>query len=118
MSLEAKIDALIVALEANTASRAGDKAAGSAASGKPAGKPAAGKPAKPKHSAEQVKTAVMSVKDTIDADTAKALIEEFAGEGEKLAKLLTLPEHFDAVVARSKELLEGAGDDAADDDDI
>lgn len=120
MSLEAKIDALIVALEANTAARQGDKATGSAGTAKAGAadkKAADKKPAKPKASVEQVKTAVMSVKDTIDSETAKGLIEKYAGDGEKLAKLLTLPEHFDAVVAEAKELLEAAGGDEAEDED-
>lgn len=122
MSLEAKIDALIVALEANTAARNAEKAAGTTG-GKTgtAGKTDAKAGAKPKNTVEQMKTAVMSVKETIDPATAKALIEEFAGAGKKLADLAAMPGKFDAVVAKATELLDaaaaGGDDDNGDDDD-
>lgn len=115
MSLEAKIDELIVAINANTAARKGE--AGAAATGGKPDKPKVDKtPPKSKYTATQVQTAVVEVKDAKGSDAAKEIIEKYAGEGEKLAKLITMPEKFEAVMAACAEAL--ADDGSGDDDDI
>lgn len=75
---------------------------------------------KPKNTVEQMKAAVMEVKEKVGSDEAKALIEKMAGKkGAKLADLANLPAKFDETVAEAEALLGAAGDDEeADEDDI
>lgn len=92
---------------------------GGAAAGK-ADKPAAGSKTtaskKPKNTVEQMKAAVMSVKEKVGADDAKALIEKMVGKkGAKLADLANLPDKFDATVEAAEALL--TPDDADEDAD-
>lgn len=117
------------ALEENTAAitrladileKGGGVGAGGTTTG--GGKAAGGKAAgakKPKNTAEQVKAAIMKVKDDVSADAAKAIIEKHAGKGKKLADLANDPSLFDAAVADAEAALADADDGDADaDDDI
>lgn len=90
----------------------GDKPAKPAKTEKPA-KPAAKKPTV---TVEQMKAAVMEVKEKVGADEAKAIIAEYGGEGAKLAALSNLPEKWDEIVADCTTALEGVnGSDDGDD---
>lgn len=90
---------------------------------KPAGKPAAGKPAagaKPKATFEDVKTAVIEVKDRIDEPTAKAILEKHGGKGSKLAAVANKPEIWAKILASCSAAiaaLDDAGDEPAGDED-
>lgn len=96
-SLEERIDSLTSAV-----TRLADlMEAGGGASAAP-DKPKADKPkagAKPKKTADDVKAAIVLVKDTIGEDDARAIIQKHAGAGKKLADLVAMPAKFDAVCA-------------------
>ena len=115
-SLEEKIDKLTAAVEANTAAvlAGGGKPAASGGKAADTAKPIA--KTKTKFTAAQVQAAVVNVKDTISSDKAKEIIEEHAGEGAKLAKLTTMPEVFDAVMASCEAAINEAGDGGGEDD--
>lgn len=116
MSLEAKI-------EANTAAvtrladlmEAGGAAAPKAAAAAKAAAPKAA--AKTKITADQIKAAIVGVKDTVGADEARELIERHAGDGKKLADLILMPATFEAVMADCAAAMEGGGEEAAAEDD-
>lgn len=119
-SLEERIDALTAAVVKLTDLMAGG-AALPAASGKD--KPAAGKdkPAatrKPKITAAEVQAAIVEVKEKHGQERAREIIEEHGGSGTKLAKLVTMPDKFEAVMASCKEALEEEDAGDGDDDDI
>lgn len=86
-----------------------------AAAGKPPAAAAAAK--KPKFTFEQVSTAVMEIKDTISKDTARECIEGICGEGVKLAAVQTMPQHWDALVAKCKETMDENDEAPAEDPD-
>lgn len=101
--LEEKIDALTAAINKLNANLEKGGTAGAATGGKAAPKPA-GKP-KPKYTADQVKSAVMEVKDTIGAAAATALITSVGDGAVKLAELIQKPECFDAAVEAAQAAL-------------
>lgn len=110
MSLEEKIAALTVAIEANTAAV---KAGGGtpAAAGKPAGKgtgAAAATTTKPKHTREELVAALGQVKEKSDAATAREL---FKAHAEKMAGIPEgkIDEVFAAATAKIAELDGAAG---------
>lgn len=109
MAIEEAMDRLAAALDRNT----------EAHGGKPAGKgaPAAGAakttPAAGKVTMEQVKAAVMGVKDSMGRPAALKVIKDFGKAGELNA---IKPAQYSAVLARCAELMgEGESDDATDD---
>lgn len=116
------------ALEENTAAltrlaevleKGGGVGAGGTTTGGAKASAKSGGAKKPKNTAEQVKAAIMKVKDDVSADAAKAIIEKHAGKGKKLADLANDPSLFDAAVADAEAALEEAGGDEPDaDDDI
>lgn len=117
MSLEAKIESLIEALNANTAALKGAKP-GSTGTGDTASKGGKGgksAPAeeKPKHNAEQVKAAAVKVKDKLGTSAAKDLIKE-VGKADELMKIK--PENYDAFVAAAEKALAGADEEEGGDD--
>lgn len=95
---------------------------GGATGGKPAGKPAAsGKPAgKPKTTFDEVKAAVIDVKDRIDEPSAKAILEKHAGKGAKLAAIANKPETWDKIMAACEAAVAALDDEppAEEDDGI
>jgi hypothetical protein len=112
--LEEKVERLtseIVKLREAIEKNKGGAAAGSTA-GKPAEKTAEktkpGK-AKSKYTPDQIKAAVIKVKDDIDADAAKAIIDDAGCSG--LAELITMTEKFDEVMAACEAALAGGGDE-------
>lgn len=129
-SLEERIDALTAAtnrladlMEANggggSTGTTAPKTTAAAAPKTTTKKPAASKPTK---TAEDVKAAVVSVKDTISPDDARAIIEAHAGAGKKLADLITMPAKFDAVCQACADALAAAAEnpeeeEAAEEDD-
>lgn len=124
-SLEEQITALTSAVNTlNTTLVAQAKAGGGTAAtaattgGAATTKPATTKPAKAKPTAtdEQMKAALMALREAKGAPAAKALIDKHAGkEGSKMAVLSNMPETWDAVVAECAELM--AEEPAADEDE-
>lgn len=111
--LTAEIVKLREAYEKGAKGGATTTTADAGADKKPADKKAADKkPAKTKFTAEQVKTAVIKVKDEVGEDAAKAVISGSGCSG--LAALIAKPEVFDSVMAACEEALAGGGDDADD----
>lgn len=120
--LEEKIERLtaeIVKLRESNEKLAGGKATGGGSAttedaGKGKGsKGAAGK--KSKHKPDEVKAAVIKVKDEVSKDAAQKIIKDAGCDG--LAELQTKPETFDAVMAACAAALAGDGDDDDNDDD-
>lgn len=107
MSLEAKIEALTAAVEANTAALKGAKggAPGTADPGK--GKSGKTSAVVPKNNIEAVKAAAVKVKDKLGREKAKELIAD-PGMAEELAKMK--PENYDAFVSACEAALSDDGD--------
>ena len=123
MSVDAKIDALIAALNANTealkAAGTGTAATASAEKSetKPKGKGAAAtKEDAPKITQDQVNAALIKIKDDFGMDEAKKVIKEF-GKVDKMAEIKPAQYQavYDAAVAKHAELSEG-GAGGSDDD--
>lgn len=91
-------------------------AAGKAATGGKGATTTGGKGATVKVTVEQVKAAVIKVKDEIGEDEAKTVIEKFAGKKKKLADLVQMPAKFAEVVAFCAKVIED-GELPADEDD-
>jgi len=120
MSVDAKIDALIAALNANT--EALKAAAVAAVSDKTETKTGKGKTTEktkdeaPKVTQEQVNAALIKIKDDFGMDEAKKVIKEF-GKVDKMAEIKPAQYQavLDAAVAKHAELSEvgsgGSGDD-------
>ncbi len=95
-----------------------EKSGGSpAASGEKAtaGKATAGKATakKSKFTADQIKAAVIKVKDEVGQDAAQKVIKDAGAKG--LAELITMTDKFDAAMAACEEALT-AGEDGGDED--
>jgi hypothetical protein len=117
MSLEEKIDELIVALNKNTAAHAGKggAAAEPAASGKR--KPAAAAADEgPKVKADDVKAALMKVKEDVGTPAAKKIISDAGADD--MADLLTKPKLFAKVMTACEAALEGGGDEEDEGDGL
>lgn len=114
--LEEKIDALTAAVKENTAAILGKGGAAAPAAGaKGPGRPA-GATAKPKFTAEQVKAAVVGVKESKGTDVAKALISDAGAKD--LADLLTKSAKFADVMAACEAALAEEADEEAVEDDL
>jgi hypothetical protein len=127
MALEEKIDQLtaaVISLTAKIGAEGGNVASGkgstttaagakNTAAGAKAGKAAS---SKPKHTPDDVKTAVLEVKAKKGDDAAREVIEGAIGEGGKLAQLLTTPDKFAKAMELATAALE-AEDDYGDDED-
>ena len=122
--LEEKIDALTAAIKENTAELKKAQASG-AVPGKTASSDDGDAPAKPPKGKkgpkpEDVKAAVVKVKDEIDQDAAKAIIKKAGAKD--LAALLAMPDKFASVLAACEAALAAAGvdedDESEDDDDL
>lgn len=111
MPLEDEIIGLRADIRTLTAAILGGKAAAPGVADKP-GKENK-EPAKPKHTAEEVTSMCVRVKNEIDADTAKKLIKDF-GKADALAKVQ--PASFDALYAAAEATLAQAAEAAAKDD--
>lgn len=127
-SLEERVETLTTAVERLTAvieaNGVGGGAATTAAPAKAAAKadkPAAAAPkkaaAKAKFTADQVKAAIVNVKDTVSEEAAREIIQEHAGEGKKLADLVTMPSVFEAVMASCEAALAGGDEEEAEEGD-
>jgi replicative superfamily II helicase len=109
------MEALIAAVEANTAAvekmtaalAAGGAAPAKAADKKPPAKQA--EKAKSQFTAEQVRDKFIELKDATDEATAKTTIE--AQGVKKLAELVADPSKWDAAMAAAQELIDAAADD-------
>lgn len=117
--LEEKIDALTTQVkrlaDLYEGGKGGAPAAGATAA--KADKPKADKPKATKHTAAAVSAAIQEVKEKVGTDVAKAIIEEHAGSGAKLAVLMTKPEKFDAAMASCEAAIAALADGGDDDDD-
>lgn len=117
--LEEKIDALTAALKENTATvkKHIEALGGSAGSGSGETAEASGgkKDKKSKFTADQVKAAVVKVKEEKGQDAAKAIISDAGAKN--LAELVTLPKKFDSVMAACEAALAATDDDNEDEDD-
>jgi len=123
MSIETKLDALIAAIEANTAALTGSKPAAAAkptAAEKPAAapdKPARGRPAaaKSEHSKDEVMAALNEVKEAHGIEAAREIL---GAHGYK--KMVDMKDKdFDAIYDAAKAKMgegEDGGDGAGDDD--
>ncbi len=113
--LEEKIERLIVAVTALNETQTkllalqGGKPAAAAAAPAKGAAAAKGAAKKSKFTADQIKTAVIKVKDEIDEDAAKEIISNAGASG--LAELITMTEAYDGVMAACEEALAGGGDD-------
>lgn len=114
MSLEQKIEALTVAVEALTAAmKGGAPAAGKAATPAPAAAKTTKAEYKAEHTADQMKAALTKVKETLGTGEAKAIIKD-VGKADKMADI-TDPKLIDACYkAATAKLEEQSG---GDDDD-
>jgi adenylosuccinate synthase len=116
--LEDKIERLtaeIIKLREALEKKAGStgEGTGAATADKAAGKKAAAK--KSKYTAEQVKAAVVKVKDEISKEKAQEIIKGAGAAG--LAELITQTDKFDDVMAACEAAhAEAAGGDEDDDD--
>lgn len=108
--LEEKIDALIAAVKANTAALTGK---GGGAAGGTAGTGKAGTTGGSKITFEQVKAAVVKVKDAKGKPAAQKIIRE-AGKAAELASIKA--PQYEAVIEACKEALE-EGEDAGGGED-
>lgn len=115
MSLEAKMDELIGALNANTEAHGGKAIRGTV------GKPVAGKPAAApgKLTAEMVKAAVLGVRDAFDKQSAIALIKKHAKAGDIAGiKPSFYQAVLDACEAKMAEVGGEGDEDTADEDEL
>lgn len=116
------LENLLEAIKENTAAL---KAAGGSAATSTAGKAAtttkaaadkkADKAAAPKHTAEEVKAAAVSIKDAFGQPAAKELIKS-AGKAEELKAIK--PENYDAFVEACEAKLAAGTDEVASEDDL
>jgi hypothetical protein len=120
MSIEAALQALTAAVEANTAAL---KAGGGSAAAAPKADAKAAAPkaeakvekaAKSKYTLDQVKAAIVKVRETQGTPAAKAIIAD-AGKADKMDNIK--PENFDGVIAACEAALAESDDDSADGDD-
>lgn len=119
MSIEAAIEALTKAVEANTAAI---KAGGGAAAATPgkADKAAAtsgkaDKVVKSKYTLDQVKAAIVKVRETQGTPAAKAIIGD-AGQSDKMDNID--PANFEAVIKACEKALAEDGEPADDNDGL
>ncbi len=120
MSLEAKMDDLIVALNKNTEALAAAKASGAVPSTDTGGKTTTRKtkdtPAAPTHNADAIKAKFESLKTTETTPQLKKIIADLGFTS--LGELLTKPEKFDASMDALVAFEGTLGGAAADDDDL
>lgn len=114
--LEQKIEALIVALDKNTAALTGGKApaaasAPTAAAGKPAAKPAAA----PKVTQEQVAEKASALKDAQGMPAVRALFKEHGAEDGKIASVPKA--NYAGLIAAIDAALAGGEPEAAEEDE-
>jgi len=122
MSLEQKIEALIAAVEANTAALSGSKPASTSTGDGGEGKPGRGKKgaateektATTKYTAEQVKAAAVKVKGELGTKKAKQIIADHGAE--ELAALK--PEKYESFIKACEKALKGDEDEDGGDGDL
>lgn len=119
MALEDKIDTLITAVNKLTdALAAGGGTGGGKASGGKASGGAAGKTDKPSLNADQVKAAILKVKEEKGDDAAKAVIAKAMGKsGAKLAELLAAAGKFQKAMDAAEEALNAEAEPDAEEED-
>lgn len=110
--LEQKIDALIVALDKNTAALTGGKPAAAATATAAAGKP--GRPAAPKITQDDVAAKASALKEAQGMPAVRAMFKEHGSDDGKIAGVPKA--NYAALVAAIDTALSG-GDGAAEEED-